>query len=129
MVQYCCLVFIKTVYFTTIKTTITMKGLILFRRTTKSEETIKLRFRLRNVHGVELYHKSEIKANIKTGKSGYNVKIRKLLEYCQIDREVKVSEKDSSDNIYKPFYTMGVANCVAKSVWTCGLKYKLITRL
>ena len=42
-----------------------MKGLILFRRTTKSEETIKLRFRLRNGHGVELYHKSEIKAEIK----------------------------------------------------------------
>lgn len=42
-----------------------MKGLILFRRTTKSEETIKLRLRLRNGYGVDLYHKSEIKAEIK----------------------------------------------------------------
>lgn len=62
MVQYCRLVFIKTVYFTTIKTAITMKGLILFRRTTKSEETIKLRFRLRKVI---VCYKSEIKAEIK----------------------------------------------------------------
>lgn len=43
-----------------------MKGLILFRRTTKSEETIKLRFRVRNGHGVDLYHKSEIKVILKS---------------------------------------------------------------
>ena len=42
-----------------------MKGLTLFRRTTKSEGTIKLRFRLRDGRGVDLYHKSEIKADLK----------------------------------------------------------------
>ena len=50
-----------------------------------------------------------------TGKSGYNVKIRKLLEYCQIDREVKVFDKDSSDNIYKPLYTMGSSKLCRKT--------------
>ena len=34
-----------------------MKGLTLFRRTTKSEGTIKLRFRLRDGRGVDLYHR------------------------------------------------------------------------
>ncbi len=38
-----------------------MKGLTLFRRTTKSEGIIKLRFRLRDGRGVDLYHYSEIK--------------------------------------------------------------------
>ena len=42
-----------------------MKGLTLFRRTTKSEGNIKLRFRLRDGRGVDLYHKSEIKADLK----------------------------------------------------------------
>ena len=48
-----------------------------------------------------------------TGKSGYNVKIRKLLD--QIDREVKVFDKDSSDNIYKPLYTMGSSKLCRKT--------------
>lgn len=42
-----------------------MKGLTLFRRTTKSEGMIKLRFRLKDGREVDLYHKSEIKADIK----------------------------------------------------------------
>lgn len=50
-----------------------------------------------------------------TGKSGYNVKIRKLLEYCKINREVKVFNKDSSDNIYKPLYTMGSSKLCRKT--------------
>lgn len=34
-----------------------MKGLTLFRRATKSDGTIKLRFRLRDDRKVDLYHK------------------------------------------------------------------------
>ena len=48
-----------------------------------------------------------------TGKSGYNVKIRKLLD--QIDREVKVFDKDSFDNIYTPLYTMGSSKLCRKT--------------
>lgn len=43
-----------------------MKGPTIFRRTTKSEGIIKLRFRLRDGRDVDLYHKSEIKADLKT---------------------------------------------------------------
>ena len=42
-----------------------MKGLTLFRRTIKSEGMIKLRFRLKDGREVDLYHKSETKADIK----------------------------------------------------------------
>ena len=48
-----------------------------------------------------------------TGKSGYNVKIRKLLD--QIDREVKVFDKDSFDNIYNAHYTMGSSKLCRKT--------------
>ena len=48
-----------------------------------------------------------------TGKSGYNVKIRKLLD--QIDREVKVFDKDSFDNIYNALYTMGSSKLCRKT--------------
>lgn len=50
-----------------------------------------------------------------TGKSGYNVKIRKLLEYCKIDRDVKIFDKDSASNIYKPLYTMGSSKLCRKT--------------
>ena len=49
-----------------------------------------------------------------TGKSGYNVKIRKLLD--QIDREVKVFDKDSFDNIYNALYTMGSSKLCSSAV-------------
>ena len=48
-----------------------------------------------------------------TGKSGYNEKIRKLLD--QIDREVKVFDKDSFDNIYNALYTMGSSKLCRKT--------------
>ena len=37
-----------------------MKGLTIVKRTNKAEGTIRLRFRLRDGRGVDLYHKSEI---------------------------------------------------------------------
>ncbi len=42
-----------------------MKGLTIFQRTTKKAGTIKLRFRLRDGRNVDLYHKSDIKAELK----------------------------------------------------------------
>ncbi len=42
-----------------------------------------------------------------SGKSGYNVKIRKLLEFCKIDRKVKEYDPESNDNIYKLIYEYG----------------------
>ena len=42
-----------------------MKGLSIVKRTSKSEGTIRLRFRLRDGRGVDLYHKSEIDADLK----------------------------------------------------------------
>lgn len=50
-----------------------------------------------------------------TGKSGYNVKIRKLLKYGKIDRDVKIFDKDSASNIYKPLYTMGSSKLCRKT--------------
>ena len=65
MVQNCYSVVQKPYIYTTIKTVISMKGLTLFRRTIKSEGMIKLRFRLKDGREVDLYHKSETKADIK----------------------------------------------------------------
>ena len=42
-----------------------MKGLTIVKRTSKQEGTIRLRFRLRDGRGVDLYHKSEIDAELK----------------------------------------------------------------
>lgn len=42
-----------------------MKGLTIFQRTTKKAGTIKLRFRLRDGRNVDLYHKSNILADLK----------------------------------------------------------------
>lgn len=37
-----------------------------------------------------------------SGKSGYNVKIRELLKHCEIDRKVKVFNKELGDNEFFP---------------------------
>ena len=42
-----------------------MKGLTIVKRTSKQEGTIRLRFRLCDGRGVDLYHKSEIDAELK----------------------------------------------------------------
>ena len=42
-----------------------MKGLTIVKRTSKQEGTIRLRFRLRDGRGVDLYHKSDIDADLK----------------------------------------------------------------
>ncbi|MCR4847397.1 MAG: hypothetical protein K5920_00905 [Bacteroidales bacterium] len=42
-----------------------------------------------------------------TGKSGYNAKIRKLLEHCGIDRKCTVFNEEKNDNEYIPLYKLG----------------------
>ena len=61
-----------------------MKGLTLFRRTIKSEGMIKLRFRLKDGREVDLYHKSEIKADIK--------------DLAKLEDDGELSPKVSTDN-------------------------------
>ena len=80
-----------------------MKGLTLFRRTTKSEGMIKLRFRLKDGREVDLYHKSETKADIKdlakledAGELRPKVSIYNHELKEKIDREMSAIETASS---------------------------------
>lgn len=50
-----------------------------------------------------------------SGKSGYNVKIKHLLEYCNIDRQCKVFDEDREDNIYKPLYELASSKLCRKT--------------
>ena len=50
-----------------------------------------------------------------TGKSGYNAKIKLLLQYCGIDRECKIFDDALNDNVYKPLYTFGSSKLCRKT--------------
>lgn len=50
-----------------------------------------------------------------TGKSGYNPKIRKLLEHCGIDRKCKVFNEETRDNEYIPLYQLGSTKLCRKT--------------
>jgi integrase len=50
-----------------------------------------------------------------TGKSGYNAKIKRLLEYCQIDRACKVFDDSKRDNVYRPLYEFGSSKLCRKT--------------
>lgn len=50
-----------------------------------------------------------------TGKSGYNAKIKLLLQYCGIDRECKIFDDGLNDNVYKPLYTFGSSKLCRKT--------------
>lgn len=71
----------------------------------KSEiETPILRFAL------EIIKKYDFKFSILTyvsGKSGYNAKIKRLLEFCGIDRKVRVYDDEKGDNVFLPLYEFG----------------------
>lgn len=81
----------------------------IINRTTKTEGEIKLRFRLRDGRNVDLYHKSEIKANLKDlsrlkpngapkdGKQKYNAELRKKIrDRISILEEVYESHKEDT---------------------------------
>ncbi|MCH5226576.1 MAG: hypothetical protein J1F16_01960 [Muribaculaceae bacterium] len=42
-----------------------------------------------------------------SGKSGYNVKIKKLLEHCKIERLVKIYDEAKGDNVFLPLHEFG----------------------
>lgn len=50
-----------------------------------------------------------------TGKSGYNAKIKLLLQHCEINRECKVFDDGLNDNVYKPLYTFGSSKLCRKT--------------
>ncbi len=50
-----------------------------------------------------------------TGKSGYNAKIKQLLQYCGIDRECTVFDEELNDNTYKPLYVFGSSKLCRKT--------------
>lgn len=49
------------------------------------------------------------------GKSGYNSKVKSLLEYCGIDRECKVFNHQTRQNDYVPLYTIGSSKLARKT--------------
>jgi len=76
-----------------------MKGLTIVKRTSKQEGTIRLRFRLRDGRGVDLYHKSEIDADLKdldkftdTGELKPRVSVYNKQLKLDIDTEIDAME-------------------------------------
>lgn len=53
--------------------------------------------------------------NYVSGKTGYNSKIKDLLEYCRIDRMCKVFDETVGDNTYKPLYKLGSSKLCRKT--------------
>lgn len=50
-----------------------------------------------------------------SGKSGYNARIKKLLEYCNICRECSTFDESLNDNVYKPLYEFGSSKLCRKT--------------
>ena len=50
-----------------------------------------------------------------SGKSGYNSKIKTLLQFCKIDRMCKVFDEAMGDNTYKPLYELGSSKLCRKT--------------
>lgn len=50
-----------------------------------------------------------------SGERGYNEKIKKLLEYCKIDRMVAVFNEATNKNEYKPLYEMASSKLARKT--------------
>lgn len=50
-----------------------------------------------------------------TGKSGYNAKIKLLLQHCEINRECKVFDDELNDNVHKPLYLFGSSKLCRKT--------------
>lgn len=50
-----------------------------------------------------------------SGKSGYNAKIKLLLEHCGIDRQCTVFDEGKNDNDYRPLYELGSSKLCRKT--------------
>ena len=88
-----------------------MKGLTIVRRTSKNEGTIRLRFRLRDGRGVDLYHKSEIDADLRdldkftdSGELKPRVSIYNKQLKLDIDMELDAMYVDNYDRYLKDVY-------------------------
>ena len=53
--------------------------------------------------------------NLNYGKQRYNKALRKLLQYCGINRQVSVFCQDTKDNIYKPLYEVATSKLARKT--------------
>lgn len=53
--------------------------------------------------------------NLNYGKQRYNKALRKLLQYCGINRQVSVFRQDTKDNIYKPLYEVATSKLARKT--------------
>ncbi len=53
--------------------------------------------------------------NYVSGKTGYNAKIKELLEYCKIDRKCKVFDENINDYTYSPLYELGSSKLCRKT--------------
>lgn len=50
-----------------------------------------------------------------SGRNGYNVKIKQLLEFCGIDRRCNVFDEKKQDNVYKPLYELASSKLSRKT--------------
>ena len=50
-----------------------------------------------------------------SGKSGYNVKIKRLLKFCGIDRRCKVFDEKKGDNVYVPLHKLASSKLCRKT--------------
>jgi hypothetical protein len=53
--------------------------------------------------------------NYASGQSGYNAKIRELLKYCGIDRNVTIYDDSTGQNTYLPLYERGSSKLARKT--------------
>lgn len=53
--------------------------------------------------------------NYVSGKTGYNAKIKDLLEYCKIDRQCKVYDEQLGDYTFIPLYKLGSSKLCRKT--------------
>lgn len=67
---------------------------------------------------VEIIRRTKLKlidANPNYGKQLYNKTLRKLLEYCGINRQVSLFSQDACDNICKPLYEVATSKLARKT--------------
>ena len=82
-----------------------MERVTIFLRTTKSEGNIKLRFRLRDGREVDLYHKSEIRADMKDiAKFDENGNIKPKVSV--FNKELKLAIDREMDAIYAAYHSL-----------------------
>lgn len=70
------------------------------------------------LYALDIIKQYGIKFNILhniSGKNGYNVKIKQLLEFCNIDRRCNVFDEKKQDNVYKPVFELASSKLSRKT--------------